>query len=117
MHELGVVRSITDIVVDNAEANGALCVKSIVLEIGESRNLERYWVQEYFDRCARGTVAEGARIEIDYAPIVFECRACGNRFGYRHSHDGEPLHCERCASRSLELRSGTELLIKSIEVG
>ena len=115
MHELGVVRSIVDIVVRNAEESGASRVASVALVIGKTRNLEQYWVQSYFDRCSKGTLAEGARVEIRYVPIEFECRQCGGRSGYQHGVCG-PMRCEHCGSESLELVSGAELLIESIEV-
>lgn len=115
MHELGVVRSIVDIVASSAQRAGARRVNSVSLVVGKTRNLERYWVQEYFDRCAKGTLAEGATVEIRYVPVVFECRKCGERFGYRHAHMGA-THCERCGADSARLISGTELAIESIEV-
>ena len=64
MHELGVTRSIVDVVLRNAQAQQAKQVLSVSLVIGEMRNLEEEWVQRYFDRCAKGTLAEGAKIKI-----------------------------------------------------
>lgn len=115
MHELGVVRSIVDIVVTHAQQAGARRVNSVSLVVGKTRNLERYWVQEYFDRCAKGTLAEGAAVEIRYVPVVFECRECGARFGYRHAHAGA-THCEQCGADSARLVSGAELAIESIGI-
>ena len=64
MHELGVTRSIVDVVLRNACSQQAKQVLSVSLVIGEMRNLEEEWVQRYFDRCAKGTLAEGAKIKI-----------------------------------------------------
>ena len=45
MHELGVTRSIVDVVLRNAQAQQAKQVLSVSLVIGEMRNLEEEWVQ------------------------------------------------------------------------
>ena len=77
MHELGVTRSIVDVVLRNACSQQAKQVLSVSLVIGEMRNLEEEWVQRYFDRCAKGTLAEGAKIKIQKVPMAFYCNDCG----------------------------------------
>ena len=64
MHELGVTKSIVEVVVRHAQEQSANQVRSVNLIIGEMRNLEEEWVQRYFDRCAEGTIAEGANVSI-----------------------------------------------------
>lgn len=80
MHELGITRSIVDVVLRNAQAQQAKQVLSVSLVIGEMRNLEEEWVQRYFDRCAKGTLAEGAKIKIQKVPMAFYCNDCGSTF-------------------------------------
>lgn len=80
MHELGVTRSIVDVVLRNACSQQAKQVLSVSLVIGEMRNLEEEWVQRYFDRCAKGTLAEGAKIKIQKVPMAFYCNDCGSTF-------------------------------------
>lgn len=80
MHELGVTRSIVDVVLRNAQAQQAKRVLSVSLVIGEMRNLEEEWVQRYFDRCAKGALAEGAKIKIQKVPMAFYCNDCGSTF-------------------------------------
>lgn len=77
MHELGVTRSIVDVVLRNACAQQAKQVLSVSLVIGEMRNLEEEWVQRYFDRCAKGTLAEGAKIKIQKVPMAFTATTAG----------------------------------------
>lgn len=117
MHELGVVRSIYDIVMDNAKAQHAGKVVSVNLVIGKVRNLERYWVQKYFDQCADGSIAEGAMVNIDYVPITFYCRDCGETYA-RSAHEiaHGHLQCPKCGASNAKMLTGGELLIKSIEV-
>ena len=115
MHELAVTRSIVDVVVRNATAQGAHRVARVRLVVGKMRNFEREWVQNYFDRFAKGTIAEGAQLEIDYVPIVFYCNACGETF----PHDpqaGMRMKCPGCGGSDYNMITGGELLIKEMEV-
>ena len=80
MHELAVTRNIVDVVVRNATGQGARRVVRVRLVVGKMRNFEREWVQKYFDRFAKDTIAEGAQLDIEYVPIVFYCDACGTTF-------------------------------------
>ena len=96
MHELAVTRNIVDVVVRNAVGQGARRVVRVRLIVGKMRNFEREWVQNYFDRFARGTVAEGAQLQIDYVPIVFYCDACGTTFPLEPGI-GMRMKCHACA--------------------
>ncbi|MGI6591311.1 MAG: hydrogenase maturation nickel metallochaperone HypA [Eggerthellaceae bacterium] len=115
MHELAVTRSIVDIVVRNAAAQEAKRVLQVHLIVGKVRNFEQVWVQRYFDRFSKGTIAEGARIAIDYVPIAFYCHACGETFTFELGHDQE-VCCPACGSTDYEMVTGGELMIKEIEV-
>lgn len=115
MHELAVTRNIVDIVVRNAQAQGARRVVRVHLVVGKMRNFEREWVQRYFDRLARGTVAQGARLDIDYVPIVFYCNHCGATFQMELG-TGNRLHCVECGSDDYNMVTGGELMIKEMEI-
>lgn len=59
MHELGITRSVVAIC---AEDFGGAAVKRVTLEIGKLSAIVP--VQFCFDVCAKGTVVEGASLEI-----------------------------------------------------
>ena len=115
MHELGVTRSIVDVVLRNACAQQAKQVLSVSLVIGEMRNLEEEWVQRYFDRCAKGTLAEGAKIKIQKVPMAFYCNDCGSTFQLAMGSDRH-MCCPDCGSENYDMVTGGELLIKEIEI-
>ena len=115
MHELAVTRNIVDVVVRNAQAQGATRVVRVRLIVGKMRNFERNWAQNYFDRFAKDTVAEGAQLEIDYVPIVFYCNACGATFQIQMG-TGQRMHCTECGSDDYNMITGGELLIKEMEI-
>lgn len=115
MHELGVTRSIVDVVLRNACAQQAKQVLSVSLVIGEMRNLEEEWVQRYFDRCAKDTLAEGAKIKIQKVPMAFYCNNCGSTFQLAMGSDRH-MCCPDCGSENYDMVTGGELLIKEIEI-
>lgn len=115
MHELGVTRDIARIVVKRATEGHAARVTAVQLVVGRMRNLEEEWVQRYFDRCARNTIAEGAKVSIEYVPIAFYCNDCKSTFTL-DVHKDERMHCPECGGSNFDMVCGGELLIKSISV-
>jgi len=65
-----------------------------------------------FDAVTRGTMAEGAGLEIDEVSAVCHCASCRLEF------PASDLFCEcpRCNRPSAEIRRGRELELTSLEV-
>lgn len=115
MHELSVTKSIYQIVMKHALLGRVSRVVSVNLEIGALSDLQSEWVQRYFDRLSRGTVAEGAKLKITRVPAVFQCNRCRQSFEISSLLE-EELSCQRCHSREVSLVSGREYHIKNMEV-
>lgn len=115
MHELYVTKSIHQIVLKHAINNNVNRVLSVNLEIGALSDLQSEWVQRYFDRLSRGTIVEGAKLNINRVPAVFHCNSCHQYFEIS-SLLGEDLSCQQCHSREISLISGREYHVKSMEV-
>ena len=114
MHELPVTESILKIVLKHAEANGVRKVRTIRLKVGKLSDLEDEWIQRYFDYLSKGTVADGARLEIERAPIIMQCNACPESYEVEASEIGE-LPCPACGGKGGTLLSGREYAIKEME--
>jgi hydrogenase nickel incorporation protein HypA/HybF len=76
MHELAVTKSIFQIVLKHANRGQVNRVVSVNLEIGALSDLQNEWVQRYFDRLSRGSIAEGAVLKINRVPAVLHCSHC-----------------------------------------
>lgn len=114
MHELPVMQSILNIIVKHAAMHGVKKVHAIGLSVGTLSDLEEEWMQKYFDHLSTGTVAEGARLKIQWVPAVLSCDACSNRFGLDKSKmDG--ITCPACGQKKFSLVSGREYHIKDME--
>jgi hydrogenase nickel incorporation protein HypA/HybF len=115
MHELQVTESILSIVLRHAEQNRVRKVVAIHLRIGELSDLENEWIQRYFDYLSKDTLAEGAKLEIERAPVVMQCNAGSHNFevDIRQTKD---IRCPECGDKECKLISGREYYIKHMEV-
>ncbi|HEY5461547.1 MAG TPA: hydrogenase maturation nickel metallochaperone HypA, partial [Deferrimonas sp.] len=77
MHELGVANEILDVALAEADRHAAKKVTSIRLRVGVLRAIEPENLSFLFEHLARGTLAEGAFLEIEEEPVRVECEACG----------------------------------------
>lgn len=109
MHELSITQNIVAIVVENA---GGRPVKAVKLQIGALSGVEVQAVRFCFDVCAKGTVVEGARLEVDQPPGLGRCVACDKEIALER-----PLGICPCERRArIEIVSGEELLVKEMEL-
>jgi hydrogenase nickel incorporation protein HypA/HybF len=109
MHELGITRDIVSIAAEHAQN---LPVKRVTLEIGQLAAVMPDAIRFCFDVCRRGTVLEGASLEILEIAGLGKCRQCGAEIPL-----SEPFGiCDRCGSVDLEIVRGNELKIKEMEV-
>jgi hydrogenase nickel incorporation protein HypA/HybF len=114
MHELPVTESILKIVLKHALANGVRKVRIIRLKVGKLSDLEDGWIQRYFDYLSKGTVAEGARLEIERVPIIMTCNACSGSYEVEAAKMGVTV-CPVCGGKGGTLLSGREYTIKEME--
>ena len=115
MHELPILRDIVTVALKHAERAGAERVAAVDLTVGELRDLNEVWMQRYFDFVTAGTPAEGATLRVTRSRALFECHSCSATFGFDIRAGGD-VSCDRCHTRDVELITGNELLIDSIDV-
>jgi len=114
MHELPVTKSILEIVLRHARANGVEQVRTIDLSIGALSDLEAEWIQRYFDHLSRGTVAQGAILRVSRSPLVFLCDGCALEFSATRE-ELDLIHCPGCNSTEASVVSGTGYTVESME--
>jgi hydrogenase nickel incorporation protein HypA/HybF len=115
MHELPVTENILRIVLRYAEDAGAGKVISVSLRIGELSDVIDEWLQRYFDYLSKGTLAEGASLRVERAPVVFRCEGCGESF-HVDIREVKDIVCPACGGVKATFVSGREFFIKAIEV-
>ncbi len=112
MHELAITQSILDIARNAAEEHGAKKVQSVRIMLGEYSGVVPQCIQYYFDVISKGTVAEGAVLDIRRLPVRIHCNACGEESEIERLH----VSCPLCGSTDLKLIQGREFYIESMEV-
>lgn len=117
MHELGLTQNILKTAVKYAGETHAKKVITIVLRLGELRDIKPEWISRYFKYISRGTLAEGAEILILRDPIVCRCVDCKKDFEIDlERYAGENIFCPFCFKPDYTLISGTAFQIEGIEV-
>jgi hydrogenase nickel incorporation protein HypA/HybF len=112
VHEMGITQSLLDMSVSQAREAGAAAVKQINLVIGDMSSVLDDSVQFYFDFISKGSIAEGAKLVFKRVPIKARCRKCGTEF----NPGGDNWKCPACDDLGIEIISGSEFYMESIEV-
>lgn len=111
MHELSIAQSILEIVQDEAKKHGADRLSVVKLRLGKLTAIEPTSLSFCFDLIAKGTIAEGARIEIETVPITGQCKQCGHKFIMEF-----PVGtCPGCQGLCISILTGREFYISEIE--
>jgi hydrogenase nickel incorporation protein HypA/HybF len=109
MHELSIAQSVVDAVCEKAAGRA---VRSVRMRVGALTAVVPEAMRFCFDLAVEGTVAEGARLDIEHRPGIARCRSCGADVQLTDLI----LLCP-CGSADLEVTAGRELQIVSMEVG
>ncbi|HXA26985.1 MAG TPA: hydrogenase maturation nickel metallochaperone HypA [Acetobacteraceae bacterium] len=108
MHELSITHGIVAICAERAGTERVTCVR---LEIGQLSAVLPDAVRFCFDICAKGTVVEGAILEIIETPGRALCRDCNGEVAMTQLFG----RC-RCGSANLRVIAGEELKIREMEL-
>jgi len=113
MHEMGIALQIVEIAVGSLPADlGEARVAAINLKIGKLAAVVPESLRFCFDVAIKDTRLAGAKLVIEEVPVVARCKDCQARW----TIDQPVFICQTCESGSLEILSGRELDIESIEV-
>ena len=112
MHELSLAENINNTIKSMCERSNWTRVRRIVLKVGYMRQVDPELLSFAFEVVAKGTVSEGAEVSILGLPIIFMCHSCGKE----SSSEETVFVCANCRGTNVDLRSGMELTIESMEV-
>lgn len=112
MHELPITQAICGLAVQEAERIGASRVCTIRIKMGEYMDYVPVIIQEYFNVVSEGTLAQGARLEVEAVPAVLQCPDCGGESRMERHR----MRCPLCGGRRVTLVTGKEFYIDSMEV-
>jgi len=111
MHELSIASNLIDIVKQATEGQDVSRVTSLRIVIGEMSNVVPDCLTFAFGVVSKGTMAENARLDFEEKPLKGRCGDCGKEFPIREYM----FRCAECESPKIEVISGREFFLESIE--
>lgn len=112
MHEYPITEQIVKIASDKAKENNARSVTRITLVVGEYSGFIGESIQMYFDVISKGTICEGAILEMENVKAKWRCPVCDI------TYTRKPLSfaCPECGQDGEPTTIGKEFYVKNIEV-
>jgi hydrogenase nickel incorporation protein HypA/HybF len=112
MHEVSLIESVVALVEDERKRQNFARVNMIRLRVGALGHAEPDALRFCFDAVIRGTVADGARLEIEMVPGEGECFDCGQCVRM----DDRFAACPLCGNTRVRITTGDELRLTELEV-
>ena len=112
MHEQNICESLLALAIKHAEQANAARILRIYLVVGEYSGVVDESVEFYFRLLSKGTIAEGADINFTHIPVQLRCGNCDTIF----TPERLDLHCPNCNVQQVEIASGKEMFLESLEV-
>lgn len=112
MHELAITESVIDLINQEARDKNFRKVLGISLRVGEYSGLIPECIREFFPIAAKGSIAEGAELDIQPVPAAFRCLECG----YEGRVDRKAACCPSCQSAAIRMTAGREFFVESLKV-
>ncbi|MBW7887189.1 MAG: hydrogenase maturation nickel metallochaperone HypA [Bacteroidetes bacterium] len=113
MHELSLAQNIIEMMNDAVPAEKQHRVKTIHLEAGAFSGVVPDSLAFALDCILPDSGFPKARAFIHEIPFTVYCKTCKRK---RINNSGISI-CEECGSSEIEILSGTELILKAIELG
>lgn len=112
MHEASVTEALVKLAGDEAKARGAIKVNAINLVVGETTGYMAESLEFYFRNLSKGTMLEGAKLNVTYVKPKIRCPSCGLLFERKmFSFD-----CPDCGAQGVMTSVGNEFYIDTMDI-
>lgn len=109
MHELALAEGILSVVLEAAHGQPVKCVR---VQAGEMQGIVQDSLRFAFEVLSEETPAKGATVLLENLPVRFLCKACK----HETVRPEQPPSCGACGGWDVELLSGMEVIVDSIEL-
>jgi hydrogenase nickel incorporation protein HypA/HybF len=109
VHELSLSGAVLNTVVKHA---GDRRVSLVSLRVGRLRQVVPDTLEFYFEFVARGTLCEGARLELEVVEASLRCEECELEWEI----EIPAFRCPTCGGAEVAVATGNEFEVESIEV-
>ena len=113
MHELGIAQDLFGIIEEKARENSLKRITRIRVKVGLAAGIEQDFLKHSFiDHIFPKTIAAQAKLEFTEEPLAAKCKDCEKAID---APDGSALNCPACGSFNIEIISGKDVYVESIE--
>lgn len=112
MHEMSLTESLVELIENEREKQGFSRVRSVQVTLGALGHVDPDAVRFCFDAVARGTIVEGARLDIRTVPGQAWCLDCAKTI----SIADRMAACPECGQHRLQVTGGNDLRLDELEV-
>jgi len=113
MHEMGIALQIVEIATASIPPDmGEVRIAKVNLKVGKLAAVVPESLRFCFNVATKDTPLDGAELSIEELPVLARCNECTTEWTISEA----VFKCESCNSGDLEILSGRELDIESIEI-
>ena len=112
MHEMSLAEGVLQLIEDASRLQSFARVSTVWLEIGQLAGVEVEAMRFCFDAVTRGSMAEGAQLEVIATPGSGWCMQCSATVALSEVFGA----CPRCGTHQVQVTGGTEMRVKELEV-
>ena len=113
MHELSIVSSVIDSVIDSLRPYPGARVAEVRLRVGALAAVIEDSLQFCYGIAIADTPLEGSRLVVNTIPVTVYCEACGREGALENL---QSFRCPHCGAPAADVRGGRELEIEAIEI-
>ncbi|KUK13153.1 MAG: putative hydrogenase nickel incorporation protein HypA [bacterium 42_11] len=112
MHEFSLAEALMNVVLEEAIKYGACKILKIKVRAGKLMGIVPELLDFAFSSLAEGSIAEGAKLELEEVPFKGKCRSCN----YSFSVDDFFGVCPNCGSDEIDIQGGKEFELVGLEI-
>jgi len=112
MHEIHISEEIIMLVLKEARKFRGKKVKRVIVKIGALCCATPEYIQFYFRKMSQNTIIRGAVIDFVHVPLQIKCKRCGAV----ETQERFQFMCSRCKDNKVEIISGSDIQVESIEI-
>lgn len=112
MHELGIARDLFNIVLQKAKENNLEKIIKISVKLGIASGIEIDFLRHsLIDHIIPQSIAAGCELDISVETVKVRCKKCFKEFSPKDT----VINCPSCCSADIEIISGKDVYVDSIE--
>ncbi len=113
MHELSIVTSVVDSVIESMAAYPGARVMEVRLRVGALSAVVEDSLQFCYEIATRETPLEGSNLVVKTVPVTVHCAAC-DKDGVLENL--QSFRCPHCGELTGDVRGGREMEIEAVEI-